>query len=373
MRTRAGIFSAALAALILLPATSTAYAGAADPAPILIDRNPVPLHLSPEPGRIEMMNGRGDLVGTVADGSTPATIGEWQRYGDFWSFGNDDDTYLHAMNDRGHIVGDDDGVPYAGMLWRDKESITLSLAGTVVWAEAVNNHDQVVGDLSAIAGSRTQAFSWQNGVFTRLPTPEGMASYAVDVNDRGQVLGMLANADWTSTHGAVWEHGRLTVVGRLNGPDTSVRAINNRGQVIGISDGRPFLWSGGRMRDLLAGTDASTGYTMALNDAGTVIGEADFQPVVWTRDGMRYLLPAGYSGIERSINPRGDIAGIMYPGTAPDERTAVLFRWRDGVMTYYGAPSGSRPALRGMDDRGGLVGTVTSDQGVRQWVRWSSR
>jgi len=373
MRIRAGIFSAALATLVLIPGTSAAYAGAVDPAPILIDRNPVPLLLSPAPGRLSLMNGHGDLVGEVADGTSPAAVGEWRRYGDFWSFGTEESTYLHAMNDRGHIVGDDDRAPRAGILWRHGESVTLRMAGAVVWTAAVNNHDQVVGDLSVTAGPGMQAFSWQNGTFTRLPTPDGMTSYAVDVNDRGQVLGMLVNADWTSTHGAVWDRGRLTVVGKLTGPDTTVRAINNRGQVIGITDGRPFLWAGGRMHDLLAGTKASTGYTVALNDAGTVIGEADFRPVVWTRDGMRYLLPRGYSGNEQSLNSRGDVAGTMYPGTEPDQRKAVLFRWHNGVMTYYGAPSGWQPTLLGMDNRGGLVGTVNSGQGSRQWVRWSSR
>ena len=368
MRTRAGMWCAGLAAVLLIPATPAASSVAAPPGPV--DRHPAPLNLQPRPGRLTMMNGRGDLVGSV-DGSTPVGVGEWRRSGPFLSLGPDDEIYLRDMNDRGHLIGDDGRVPHGDTLWHNGETVSLSMAGTVVWAAAVSNRDQVVGDLSVIDGPGLQAFSWQHGAFTRLPTPQGWSSYAVDVNDRGQVLGMLADSDWSSMHGAVWDHGRLTVVGELNGPDTSVRAINNRGQVIGISDGRPFLWADGRMRDLLAGTDATTGYTRSINDSGLVTGEADFRPVVWTGEGMRYLLPAGYSGDEKCLNRRGDVAGTMYPGSEPDPQKTLLFRWRDGVVTYYGAPAGSQAGLLGMDEHGRLVGAVTSEQGVRQWVSWA--
>jgi len=363
MRTRAGT---GLLTLLAVPGLGLGLSGAAPAEPAVVDRNPVTLSLQPAPDELQLMNGEGDLVGT-----TGATLGEWPRYGPFVGLGAGPGPAVYGMNDRGDVIGDDAQVPGSAFLWHDGRLTRLTVPGQLVRASAVSNHDQVVGDLSPVGGGGLRAFSWQNGTVSVLPTPAGLLSYALDVNDRGQVLGMVVDQDWTSMHGAVWSHGRMTPIGRLGGPDTTVRAINDRGEVIGFSDGHPFLWADGRMRNLLAGTGATTGFARALDDRGVVIGEADSRAAMWTADGMRYLTPPGYYGEALWVNTRGDVAGAMRPGTGPEDQPDLLFRRRGAAISYYGAPDGTTAGAIGLDDHGRLIGHVDGGAG-RRWVAWGT-
>jgi len=363
MRTRA----TRLLALLAVPGLWLSPSGTAWAAAAAVDRDPVPLDLQPVPDRIDLMNGAGDLVGTVG-----ATLGEWPHGGPYTGFATGPGAAAYAMNDRGDVVGDDALAPGSAFLWRPGGITRLTVAGSLVRASAVSAHDQVVGDVSPVSGGALRAYSWRDGVLSPLSTPAGTLSYALDVNDHGQVLGMVVDRDWTSMHGAVWSGGRMTVIGRPDGPDTTVRAINDRGQVIGFSGGHPFLWTSGRMRDLLAGTGATTGFARAIDDRGVVIGEADSRAAMWTARGMRYLTPPGYYGEALWINARGDVAGAMRPSTGPEDQPGLWFRVRSGRITRYGAPEGTTAGVVGLDDHGRLIGHVDGTDG-RVWVAWGTQ
>ncbi|GIF02085.1 hypothetical protein Ari01nite_95490 [Paractinoplanes rishiriensis] len=126
--------------------------------------------LTPAPEDVVMVNGRGDLAGSIQDSDGSVVFGVWQRYDRWAGLGTVGDTYVHGMNQRGHVIGDDQHAVQGGFLWQGNRLTYLMMPDRVVWATAVSDHDQVVGDLSVPTGPGLQAFSWKNGSFTRLPT-----------------------------------------------------------------------------------------------------------------------------------------------------------------------------------------------------------
>lgn len=69
----------------------------------------------------------------------------------------------------------------------------------------------------------------------------------------------------------------MTGLGTLPGCRSSEAfGINNNGIIVGQSDGKAFLWQGGKMRDLNALIPAEAGWVLteanAINNKGQIVG-----------------------------------------------------------------------------------------------------
>jgi len=209
-------------------------------------------------------------------------------------------SFAYWVNNRGLIVGQSQnglidpltGFPEAnGVLWKQSQIVNLgTLGGNQSNANAINDHDQVVGGalnklfdpfadspligfgtlgsfaqtyIFTPAATQTHAFLWQDGEMQDLGTLGGPDSNALLLNDSGQVAGVsfvnsIANPSGVPTVDPfVWEQGRMADLGTLGGTFGAPYWLNNRGQVVGLSNlagdmtYHPFLWTEpGPMHDL---------------------------------------------------------------------------------------------------------------------------
>lgn len=202
-----------------------------------------------------------------------------------------------------YINGDDLMVPYFGVAQNVNNSGTL--AG---WADtsAPDPYSPLCfnGDCYV-----SHAFQWQNGVTTDLGALSGGGSSASSwVSANGLIAGASQNGEtdpllpgYPEDHAVLWKNGNIVDLGTLpeGGYESGAEAVNSRGQVVGwalntVSDAysmglysslynyytpypypyqtRAFLWQDGAMQDLGTlgtGTDA---YAMAINERGQVMG-----------------------------------------------------------------------------------------------------
>jgi probable HAF family extracellular repeat protein len=200
-----------------------------------------------------------------------------------------------------------------------------TLGGTSATATDINTRDQVVG-ASTTADGVNHAFLWQSGVMTDLGTLDGGSSEATEINENGQVVGRSVDAAGVS-HAFLWSEGGMQDLGP-SGRFTMVR-INARGQVAWTS------WTTGEPRRAFVSTDGvtqelgalgDTGYAevRALNDLGQVVGESNGRPFLWENGVMRELPGLGGGGWASDINDRGQVAGASYEPVPGDPYGSIL-------------------------------------------------
>lgn len=225
----------------------------------------------------------------------------------------------YDINDYGHVVG----LNAAGHAFLYING-TITDLGTLggspnSFATSINNHDQIVGY------SNEHAFLYSNGVMTDLGTFDGVSSAAYGINDSGQisgtvytggtyptggpihrgfirsnnvvqVFGTYQNSFWTEAfdisghgqvvgtfpvqgdqvrHAFVFDGRKLQDLGTLPGGNWArAQSINDHNQIVGSAgdqsgNNRAFLFSGGVMKDLCAGTASD------INNHGQVVGYTD--------------------------------------------------------------------------------------------------
>jgi probable HAF family extracellular repeat protein len=230
--------------------------------------------------------------------------------------------------------------------------------------------------------------------------PGGHESFAIAINDRGQAAGMSSDGTtdpfsvfgWgTETRGFAWRNGVMTDLGTLGGGDTLVNAQNQRGEIIGSSytngtpnvatglpTSDPFLWHGGRMRDL--GTLGGTyGVGNWLNDEGDVVGQSNLagdessRPFLWNGRKMINLgdLGGGF-GFADYVNDRDDVAGA----SLASDGNFHGFRWQDGQMIDLPPVGGAPWAFANSINNGNqVVGNETDAGGSEEVmaVLWDGR
>ena len=227
--------------------------------------------------------------------------------GRFRQFTHRDESFEpSAINDRGQVVGLDG---YRGFFYENGRLLPLGTLSSIPQgnrstARAVNNRGQAVGWSTINSTHRvasgelpTHAFLWQRGRTASrkgrmqdLGTlPNCVNSYAYGISDRGKVIGSVSdvsgrpygvNTD-SRAEAFLWRHGRIIGLGTLLGCRSSeAYGINNAGVVVGQSDGKAFLWQGGKMQDLNALIPAGTGWVLtganAINNKGRIVGRGTF-------------------------------------------------------------------------------------------------
>jgi uncharacterized membrane protein len=229
------------------------------------------------------------------------------------------DSYAFSINDAGAIAGfslngEADlalGVPeFIAALWKDGKIINLgTLGGNQSAALGLNNRGDVVG---AALNTTPELFPLR--AFYSLGDP------------------FLGNA--TEFRATLWRDGKIQDLGTLGGGDSNAYFINDRGQIAGASDVdanfnpvtgsptvHPFLWDGGKMRDLIA--DAPPG------------------------------MFGGTYGITTWMNNRGQVTGTM---NLTGDLTWHSFFWDHGVVRDLGTLGGIHTTATWMNDAGHIVG-----------------
>jgi probable HAF family extracellular repeat protein len=291
------------------------------------------------------------------------------------------------------------------VLWKGGQIIDLgTLGGTESWAFGMNNRDQVVGlaetaipDPTSMMGSGMQAraFLWQNGQMQDLGTLGGPDSFAWWINDRGQVAGVSYTdakknpvTGQPTTHPFLWQGGKMRDLGTLGGSVGTfggVNALNNHGEVVGASNLKgdkkthPFLWDGQSLKDL--GTfGGDNGFANALNETGEVVGNANlpiacpgcgepqvYRGFLWKNGELTDVgvVPGDRCSIAWGINARGQVVGA----SGHCHGGVHAFLWQNGSIVDLNtlvAPSKLRLTLAWLiTDRGEIAGEASLPNGAQ--------
>jgi probable HAF family extracellular repeat protein len=196
-----------------------------------------------------------------------------------------------------------------------------TLGGKVSYANAVNNHDQVVGAAADKNGYRHAFFYDPVRGMIDLGTLGGRVSAATAINDQGIVAGSSETADrrW---HAFVYDGKRMIDLGKLIGHgDSYATGINSAGHVVGmvqVGDQRQsFVWRDGQM--LVHNSGRALYLTNAINDAEQVVGA--------TYDSMEGLDAATmFSGTRPHVDPGG--VKLAWLATLAILAAAAAVAWR---------------------------------------------
>ena len=244
--------------------------------------------------------------------------------------------------------------------------------GTFSSAYDINNLGEVVGLASDASGVNRRVI-WQNGVIVdTLPQPGSAVTTATQLNERRQLVG-FARQNSTIAYGVFWDNGTAVKLQPLPGTTASGAAangLNAAGDVAGGGTGgggtvpayqHAGIWRNGLLfQDI--GVIPGGNYSMAydINDAGQVTGTgtaggtgARQYAFVWTNGTFTVLpdLPGPFlQSVGRSINTRGDVAGLSNGGTP------VV--WKHGVVSALPMPARLASVVSEINDSGDVVGTV---------------
>lgn len=258
------------------------------------------------------INTAGDVVGQAdynwasratlwpADGSAPIRLDNSNEF-------DENNSYAHAINDSGQIVGNFRGAT----LWVNNQATLLDSSGN---AFDINNSGVIAGESRQFDAS-TRAVIWQNQAISLLGgEPDGLESTARAINNYGEVGGAyFSTSGYVRIYApALWSNGQLVNLGKL--PDFTKQAfvndLNDFDQVVGISSNadspglsRAVIWQNGLVANLgtLGGEYSSAA---KINNLGQIVGNSsivpgeaftassEIHPVLW-QDGVMYdLAPA---------------------------------------------------------------------------------
>lgn len=294
-----------------------------------------------------------------------------------------------GISDRGWVVGDanlsgDQSVH--ATLWR-KEVVTdlgtlgginsqeqwpvKDTRGLIVGSAETANLDPFNEDFCGFdsnagvppTGLICQAFLWQDGLMSALPTLGGNNSQALGVNNRGQIVGFAEQSTQDPNciapqvldiQAVVWgpNPDEIRTLAPLEGDISAwAIAINNAGQIVGLSGNcvspnfnapgattpqHAVIWQNGTVTNI--GTlGGSYIFPWAINAKGQVVGQATppgdgpIHTFLWHGDVMNDLgvIPGDVLSGAFGLNDHGQVVG----GSCDQNFNCRAFLWQDGVMT----------------------------------------
>ncbi|HTI81659.1 MAG TPA: DUF3466 family protein [Acetobacteraceae bacterium] len=250
-----------------------------------------------------------------------------------------------GVNARGDIVGTyvtEDGQPHGFMIHNGKAKDIGTLGGPSSVANAINDHDLVVGASMTAAGA-INAISYDGKLHNLGTTHSGdQYSEAFSVNEAGVAVGR-SGPEPSASVAAVFFNGHAQSLGTLGGDTSSSTDINNLNVIVGFSQmiggaEHGFIYGslvpGARMKDIgtLGGPNSIAG---SINDRGVIVGQADTPATATTGlpDAFVDILGVKMFDLNNlistgahahwdlvqalSINERGQIAGIGLEDGSP--------------------------------------------------------
>ncbi len=289
------------------------------------------------------------------------------------------DADVHAVNDRGQMVGVAFVSGYQGFLWDDG---TLVWVGTLGGAESqlkdINSQGQMVGCAGNAEGN-TRAVLYDQDVITDLGAP-GWATCAKRINDHGQIMGTYNHSAYGRTryHAFFWDQGVFTDLGMLANNADAIWPLdmNNRGQIVGSGrtyynyGSQPFLWEQGRLIPLAP----VSGEARDINDRGEIVGyivadDGAIHAVRWERGTTTELTTlGGRSSAAMMINERGQIAG--WSQTESGEKHAVL--WENGHIVDMNIVGVEDVLIQSMNKQGQVLVETWVVGGPRHAYLWQA-
>jgi probable HAF family extracellular repeat protein len=229
----------------------------------------------------------------------------------------------------------------------------------------------------------SHAFRWQDGVRTDLGVlPFGSSSATSWVAPNGLIAGASQNGEtdplfpgFPEDRAVLWQNGSITDLGTLpeGGYESGAQSVNSRAQVVG--------WAQNTVPDP---------YGMALwsnifNNYNPYPYAYQMRAFLWQNGVMQDLgtLGSGTDAYGMAINERGQVIGISYTNSAPNEvmtpcsigsaiPTQDPFLWENGKMTDLGTLGGTCGQPQAINNQGQVVGTsdLAGDQ-VSHPFLWS--
>lgn len=249
-------------------------------------------------------------------------------------------------------------------------------------ARAINDLGQIVGIAGPnVAGSVREAWRWDAGAVTMLPSLGGTRAWANDINNAGEIVGGYtapANGGvWgqgTSTNAVIWRNGQATALTQLGAYGwAQANGINDAGVVVGDHHARmdPFTylrphaaqWSASGTQSMLNDAGAEASQATAIDGRGNMVGTVNSWPgsshsmfglsTIWTPQPLALSPQIAYSAIANDINDRGQIVG--YAGSTGWPNNGAAHLWENGVTTVLGNPLAESQALA-LNEHGQIVG-----------------
>ena len=189
-----------------------------------------------------------------------------------------------GINKDGDIVGAgyNSGHQLRALRWvrgSPTELGTLLDGRAAVQAFGIGDHGQIVGYLSpGGAVSFAHGFIWEKGKFTDLGTLPGTnLSFANAVNEHGQVVGQCFNTATGTSRAFLWERGAMLDLGKLapTHNHNEARAINKKGTIVGSGGAGAisiaWIWHEGVIQDLnklISATDPNRPFVTLVTATG---------------------------------------------------------------------------------------------------------
>jgi probable HAF family extracellular repeat protein len=331
----------------------------------------------------------------VAAAAPPAPDYPRYRLIDFGTLGGSNSSSFGTsiqLNSRGEAIAQSETTipdPYAP-----------DCADCFVWHGVVLEHNGLITDLGSLPGRN--------------------ASVPVGISETGLIAGFsqygvidppTGFAQWQAV---LWNQDRSILgLGTFGGNCSTAYSVNSRGQVVGMAlnaveedpdvasfisfdcpaatQARAFLWQNGAMQDLgtLGGNDASAGQ---VNERGQIVGISytdttpndttgipTVHPFLWQNGVMKDLgslggtlaVPGslGLPGGTRVLNDAGEIVGTS---TLPGDEVQHAFLWSNGRMIDLGTLGGSTSDGVAINNKGQVVGRarVSDTPFVRHAFLW---
>lgn len=239
--------------------------------------------------------------------------------------------------------------------------------------KGVNNSGALVGSYSESVDvgdpdSRLHGFIFSKGEFRNIDQSDTVGTHPQAITESGTVAGFIGNYDQrccASTHitGYVTEHEETTFL-EHKGLNMFVTDGNDRGDVVGFShngsgQGPGFIWNNGEITEVDAQPGGST-YLLATSEPPVVIGgQGGGGHFSYRRGEIESLtFPESMSNVAvRGMNNRGDLVGAYTKANGAFSG----FLLRQGVVTDINVPGMDGTVPYEISDNGLIAGEYYED------------